>query len=92
MQVRAQSVVIGTTFTKKENMDEQEKIPHNIEVTLVEQYNEELDKYMPVTELYEDIVGYQVGNGVIAVLTKEGETHIFPTNLVTFVRHFPKNA
>lgn len=45
-----------------------------------------------VDKLYENIVGYQVGNDVIAVLTQEGETHIFPLSDIVSIRHFPVNV
>lgn len=90
MQVRAQSVVIGTTFTKKENMGDQEKIPYNIELTIkTGNFDYETDNYAVEVKLYENIIGYQVGNDVIAVVTHDGETHIYPMGDVTFVRHYP---
>jgi hypothetical protein len=92
MQVRAQSVVIGTTFTKKENMNDQEKIPYNIELTFKTEYSEydvDSGSFVEDVKVYENIIGYQVGNDVIAVVTHDGETHIYPMGDVRFVRHYP---
>lgn len=89
MQVRAQSVVIGTTFTKKENMGDQEKIPYNIELTFFDEFCQETGDFVEEIKVYENIIGYQVGNDVIAVVTHDGETHIYPMKSVKFVRHYP---
>lgn len=31
---------------------------------------------------FEDIIGYQLGSGFIGVLTREGRTHIYPSDRV----------
>lgn len=66
--------------TATQQFDEEQKPPYNI--SLLNKGGEEI--------LYEDIIGYQVSGTVIAVLTKDGETHVFPLSDITFVRHFPK--
>lgn len=68
-------------------MDDKEKIPYNIEIT----FHSEWDESGQVTKvnLYEDILGYQVGSDVIAVAKKDGETVIYPMSSIAFVRHFP---
>ena len=63
-------------------MDDQEKQPYNIEITL---------KSGEVIQ-YEDIIGYQVSGTVIAVMTKNSETHVYPLADITFVRHFPQEV
>jgi hypothetical protein len=65
-------------------MEDQEKVPYNIII----EFNE-FDMDGPQEKEFFDIVGYQVGNDVIAVLTKEGETVIYPLATVRFVRHYP---
>lgn len=63
-------------------MDDQEKQPYNIELFFT---SKEVKEYV-------EIIGYQVSGTVIAVMTKEGETHVYPMSGITFVRHFPKAA
>lgn len=70
-------------------MNDQEKIPYNIELTFYGDYDYDLDNTPDEVVMYEDIIGYQVGNDVIAVVTKDGETLIYPLKRVQFVRHFP---
>lgn len=70
-------------------MGDQEKIPYNIELSFVETYHVETDNYSCDVKVYENIIGYQVGNDVIAVVTHDGETHIYPMKSVKFVRHYP---
>jgi hypothetical protein len=68
-------------------MDDQEKIPYDIEITFYPDWvdGEEVQEVI----IYKDIIGYQVGNDVIAVVTKDGETLIYPLKNVKFVRHSP---
>jgi hypothetical protein len=70
-------------------MGDQEKIPYNIELTFHSEFDEETGEFVGQIKTYENIIGYQVGNDVIAVVTHDGETHIYPMGSVTFVRHYP---
>ena len=73
-------------------MNDQEKIPYNIELTFHSEnseYDEETGYFTKEIKVYENIIGYQVGNDVIAVVTHDGETHIYPMGDVRFVRHYP---
>lgn len=73
-----------------QQFDDEQKPPYNIELFFEEEYDATKDAYLPHTELFEDIVGYQVGNDVLAVLTKAGETVIFPMRRISQARHFPQ--
>lgn len=35
-----------------------------------------------------DIAGYQINGVWLAVMTKDGQTHVFPARDVSFVRHY----
>ncbi len=37
---------------------------------------------------HEDIAGYQLNGDWVAVMTKDGETLVYPAKMVTFVRHY----
>lgn len=73
-----------------QQFDEEQKPPYNIELTFHDEYDEKTHTYTPVVIVYEDIIGYQVSNTVIAVMTKEGETLVYPLRNLTKVRHFPQ--
>ena len=73
-----------------QQFDEEQKPPYNIELTFDGDYNYDLDANVPEVIVYEDIIGYQVSNTVIAVMTKEGETLVYPLRNITKVRHFPQ--
>lgn len=73
-----------------QQFDEEQKPPYNIELTFNDQYDEVNDVFTPEVIVYEDIIGYQVSNTVIAVMTKEGETLVYPLRSITKVRHFPQ--
>ena len=73
-----------------QQFDDEQKPPYNIELTFSSVYDIGTDTYEPRSEMYEDIIGYQVSNTVIAVMTKEGETLVFPLRNIEKVRHFPQ--
>lgn len=73
-----------------QQFDDEQKPPYNIELTFHDSYDEELQKFTPQVIVYEDIIGYQVSNTVIAVMTKEGETLVYPIDHLTKIRHFPQ--
>lgn len=41
---------------------------------------------------YVDIIGYQVSNTVVAIMTKDNETLVYPLANITFIRHYPQAA
>ena len=73
-----------------QQFDDEQKPPYNIELTFSGDYSFDLDANVPEVIVYEDIIGYQVSNTVIAVMTKEGETLVYPIRDITKVRHFPQ--
>ena len=73
-----------------QQFDEEQKPPYNIELTFHGEYDITSDTYEPKVIIYEDIIGYQVSNTVIAVMTKQGETLVYPIRDITKVRHFPQ--
>lgn len=75
-----------------QQFDEEQKPPYNIELTFYGPYDAALQELTPQVVVYEDIIGYQVSNTVIAVMTKEGETLVYPIRNITKVRHFPQVA
>lgn len=36
---------------------------------------------------YEDIIGYQVGGGALAISLKSGETLVWPFDDISFIKH-----
>ena len=80
-----------TTVAQEINNDE-EKQQYNIELTFHNSYDYVDDKEVQNIETYEDIIGYQVSNTVVAVMTKEGETLVYPLDRLTKIRHFPVAA
>jgi hypothetical protein len=75
-----------------QQFDDEQKPPYNIELTFHPEYDIDNDTYEPHVVVYEDIIGYQVSNTVIAVMTKEGETLVFPLRNIDKARHFPQAA
>ena len=75
-----------------QQFDDEQKPPYNIELTFHSEYDIDTDTYKPHVEVYEDIIGYQVSNTVVAVMTKDGETLVYPLDQLTKIRHFPVAA
>lgn len=73
-----------------QQFDDEQKPPYNIELTFRDVYDMDADACTTQVIVYEDIIGYQVSNTVIAVMTKEGETLVYPIRDITKVRHFPQ--
>lgn len=73
-----------------QQFDDEQKPPYNIELTFRDVYDIDTDTSTAQVIVYEDIIGYQVSNTVIAVMTKEGETLVYPLRDITKVRHFPQ--
>lgn len=74
-------------------MDEQEnKQRFDVEVYKYDSYNQADGSFTEVKEVYEDVIGYQMGTNVLAVMTKEGETILIPINEFKQVRHYPVNV
>jgi hypothetical protein len=63
-------------------MDDKEKQPYNIELFFA---SNEVKEYV-------DIIGYQVSGTVVAIMTKDGETLVYPLASITFIRHYPQAA
>lgn len=63
-------------------MDDQEQQKFNIELFFA---SNEVKEYV-------DIIGYQVSNTVVAIMTKDGETLVYPLSNITFIRHYPLAA
>ena len=80
-----------TTVAQEINNDEENQ-SYNIELTFHNSYDYVDDKEVQNIETYEDIIGYQVSNTVVAVMTKEGETLVYPLDRLTKIRHFPVAA
>jgi len=62
---------------KKAYMDEQPKNEYDIFITFRDERHAE----------FKAIAGYQVGTAVVAVMTKEGETFIYPLDTVECIVH-----
>lgn len=63
---------------KKENMDDKE-VKHEYDVAIGFRDGTEAE--------YLEIAGYQVGSAVVAVMTKEGSTHVYPLDTVAYITH-----
>jgi hypothetical protein len=75
-----------------QQFDDEQKPPYNIELTFYGQYNFDQDKNVDEVITYEDIIGYQVSSTVVAVMTKDGETLVYPLDRLAKIRHFPQAA
>lgn len=73
-----------------QQFDDEQKPPYNIELVFYGDYDFDTEQRVNKVIVYEDIIGYQVSNTVIAVMTKEGETLVYPLTDIAKVRHFPQ--
>ncbi len=80
------------TQVAQEINNEEEQKAYNIELTFHSSYDYVNDKEIDNIETYEDIIGYQVSNTVVAIMTKDGETLVYPLDRLTKIRHFPVAA
>lgn len=80
------------TQVAQEINNEEEKQQYNIELTFYGTYNFEENKNVDEVTTYEDIIGYQVSNTVVAIMTKDGETLVYPLDRLSKIRHFPVAA
>jgi hypothetical protein len=46
----------------------------------------------PESKVFEDVLGYQLGSGFIGVMCKDGNTYIYPSDLVYQVVHTTKET
>ena len=80
------------TKVAQEINNEEEKQQYNIDLSFFGQYDFDLEKHKEEITTYEDIIGYQVSNTVVAVMTKEGETLVYPLDRLSKIRHYPVAA
>mgnify|MGYP003463551744 CR=1 FL=1 len=52
--------------------------------------NVEIFFYVRADAIHEDIAGYSVNGDWVAVMSKEGTTHVYPAKDVSYIRHFNK--
>ena len=78
-----------TTVAQEINNDEENQ-SYNIDLTFYGEWNYVEEQNVDNVKTYEDIIGYQVSNTVVAVMTKEGETLVYPLDRLSMLRHYPQ--
>lgn len=44
--------------------------------------------YTDEPEVFQDIAGYQINGDWLAIMTKDGQTRVYPARDISFVRHY----
>ena len=60
----------------------------NIDIHFFGQYDFVQEREVPKVVDHADIAGYSLNADWVAVMTKEGTTHIYPASEVTYIKHY----